>query len=131
MTHPDISYAIPLLALLLHRFNHRSGRSVGNSRAWLLNGPFKLGAWGAALNAIGFLFLVFTSITFNLPSLSPVTPQNMNYTSAAVGVIMLISALTWVFDGRKSFTGPRIEGHLRDELEVVDGRLENVKSDRQ
>lgn len=34
----------------------------------------------------------------------------MNYTSAAVGVIGLISLVTWVVGGKRSFTGPRVVG---------------------
>jgi choline transport protein len=30
----------------------------------------------------------------------------MNYTSAAVGVIMLLSLVTWITTGRKHFSGP-------------------------
>jgi len=30
----------------------------------------------------------------------------MNYCSAAFGIIALVSLLTWLFDGRKNFTGP-------------------------
>lgn len=58
------------------------------------------------LNVIGLVFLVFTSITFNFPTLNPVTKDNMNYTSAAIGVIGFISAITWITSGRKNFTGP-------------------------
>lgn len=32
----------------------------------------------------------------------------MNYTSAAIGVIGVISVLTWFTTGRKNFTGPNI-----------------------
>jgi hypothetical protein len=32
----------------------------------------------------------------------------MNYCSAAFGIIGLISVVTWVFDGRKNFTGPKM-----------------------
>lgn len=32
----------------------------------------------------------------------------MNYTSAAIGVIGMISLVTWLTTGRKHFTGPRI-----------------------
>ncbi len=62
------------------------------------------------MNVIGFLFLLFTSITFNFPTVYPVDRDNMNYTSAAVGVIGLISLVTWVAGGKRSFTGPRVVG---------------------
>ncbi len=92
-----VSYAIPLLARLLARFT---------GHAKVLPGPYSLGRYGIWLNLVGFLFLAFASITFNFPGISPVEKDNMNYTSAAVGIIGLVSLLTWIFDGRKSFTGP-------------------------
>lgn len=37
----------------------------------------------------------------------------MNYTSAAVGVAILIATLTWFTTGRKQYTGPERGGILR------------------
>ena len=99
---PDLSYFTPLLAVLLARLSNR-----GKTQQ-LLCGPYQLGRWGWVLNLIGAVFLLFASITFNFPGIAPVTAQNMNYTSAAIGIIGLISLVTWVLDGRKNFTGPRI-----------------------
>ena len=92
-----VSYAIPLFARLLARFT---------GHAKVLPGPYSMGKYGILVNLVGFLFLTFATITFNFPSISPVDRDNMNYTSAAVGLIFLISLLTWIFDGRKNFTGP-------------------------
>jgi hypothetical protein len=42
----------------------------------------------------------------------------MNYTSAATGVVMLISLIFWIMTGRKKFTGPddgtllSVDGHV-------------------
>jgi choline transport protein len=93
-----VSYSIPLAARILARL-------TGHAR--VLPGPYSLGEYGIWMNLIGFLFLVFAAITFNFPSIAPVNKENMNYTSAAVGVIALVSLLTWIFDGRKNFTGPQ------------------------
>lgn len=92
-----VSYAIPLLARILARFT---------GHAKVLPGPYSMGKYGIWVNLVGFLFLTFATITFNFPTISPVDKNNMNYTSAAVGLIFLISLLTWIFDGRKNFTGP-------------------------
>ncbi len=89
---------MPLLARILAHF-------YGHVRD--LPGPWTLGIYGIYLNIIGFIFLLFTSITFNFPALYPVDADNMNYTSAAIGVIALISLVTWITGGRKNFTGPR------------------------
>ena len=95
---------MPLLSRILA---HITGRKIR------LEGPYSLGRYGLALNVIGFLFLTFCCITFNFPSINPVDSENMNYTSAATGVVMLISIITWITTGRKRFTGPDA-GHLLD-----------------
>lgn len=74
-----------------------------------LTGPFALPtSMSISLNVLGLLFLLFASITFNFPESYPVTKDSMNYTSAAIGVIGVISVATWVVTGRKHFTGPGV-----------------------
>ncbi|KAF2114091.1 GABA permease [Lophiotrema nucula] len=99
-----LSYAMPLLSRILA---HVSGKKTE------LEGPYSLGRYGLALNVFGFFFLSFACITFNFPTVNPVDSENMNYTSAAIGVVMLISVVTWFTTGRKRFTGPD-DGHLLD-----------------
>ena len=96
-----LSYAMPLLARILAWF-------TGDTKN--LPGPYNLGRYGVVMNGIGLIFLVFTSITFNFPTLAPVDSDNMNYTSAAIGIIGLISIVTWLISGRKAFTGPQTAG---------------------
>jgi choline transport protein len=93
----DLSYAMPLLARILA---HATGKKHR------FEGPYSLGQYGLPLNIVGFFSLAFFCITFNFPSISPVDSENMNYTSAAIGVVMLISLITWITTGRKRFTGP-------------------------
>ncbi|CEL10752.1 Putative GABA permease [Aspergillus calidoustus] len=94
-----ISYAFPLLSRLLgYITNHRTTAFTGSFALAL---PLSL-----ALNALGLLFLLFAFVTFNFPSLAPVDDENMNYTSAAIGVIALVGIGTWVVSARKRFTGP-------------------------
>jgi len=88
---------MPLLVRILNRFS---------GHAKVMTGPYTLGRYGIVLNVIGFVFLLFTSITFNFPTVNPVDQNNMNYTSAAIGIITLISIVTWLTTGRKHFTGP-------------------------
>jgi amino acid transporter len=116
LTKIDLSYAMPLLARLLSRIiepkdpAHKAG----------LSGPYSLGRWGLPLNLLAFLFLAFNSIIFNFPTLYPVNSENMNYTSAALGVIMLISLITWITTGKKQFTGPEA-GNVVRAVEQVEG----------
>ena len=112
-----LSYAMPLFARILSWF-------TGDAKA--LPGPYNLGRYGLMMNVIGLAFLVFTSITFNFPTLAPVDSGNMNYTSAAIGIIALISIITWVISGRKTFTGPQIAGAVP----VLEGRVEETLDDK-
>lgn len=76
-----------------------------------------------SLNVVGLIFLLFASITFNFPSSYPVTQESMNYTAVAIGVIGLLSAVTWFTTGRKRFTGPA------DVRELVEGVNPNGNDD--
>ncbi|KAI1213951.1 putative GABA permease [Annulohypoxylon truncatum] len=96
-----VSYAIPLLSRLM---SHFSGAEVR-----LQGGYYSLGRWGVPLNMIGACYLLFAAVTFNFPSTAPIDSQNMNYCSAAVGLVMLISAVTWFTGGRKNFTMPLLD----------------------
>lgn len=100
--HPDVSYAIPLLARLLSLFTSTPHTTIG--------GMYSLGKLSVPLNIIGLVYLLFTTITFNFPGLYPVTSENMNYTSAAVGLIMLIAVITWLTTGYRQFRGPESGG---------------------
>lgn len=72
-----------------------------------LTGPYAFSTpVSIGLNIVGLIFLLFASITFNFPSAAPVNQESMNYTSAAIGVIALISLITWITTGREHFTGP-------------------------
>ena len=113
-----LSYAMPLLARIFAWF-------TGSHR--VLHGPFSLGPYGVVLNVIGFAFLLFTSITFNFPTLSPVNKDDMNYTSAAIGVIGLISLVTWLTTGRKGFSGPQLDGAPVVEALKVDSQTGEEK----
>lgn len=77
-----------------------------------IDSAYSLGKFGMLFNVAGLLYLVFAVITFNFPSVSPVSAANMNYTCAAVGVSVLIAALTWFTTGRKQYTGPQRGGVL-------------------
>lgn len=60
------------------------------------------------MTQIGILWAILTTVLFVFPPELPTTPSNMNYCIAAFGVMLLIAGLTWIFDGRKNYTGPII-----------------------
>ena len=99
-----LSYAAPLFVRLWSLLTN------ANPSAVTINGQYTLGKWSPYINAVGLVFLIFAGIDFNFPQVGPATGENMNYCSAAFGVIGLVSVVTWVFDGRKNFTGPQTPG---------------------
>ncbi|KAG9604499.1 putative GABA permease, partial [Aureobasidium melanogenum] len=114
-----ISYAMPICAKLL---------STAMGQAIKLDGLWNLGQWSVPVNLVGAIYLIFTSITFNFPTESPVDSKNMNYTSAAIGLMLLLAAITWMTTGRRSYQKPLsilIEG---TEMEMRDSRPEQLKS---
>lgn len=89
-----------------------------------IGGIYSLGRWSIPLNALGLFYLLFCAITFNFPGYYPVDSENMNYTSAAVGVIMGVSVVTWFTTGRKRFRGPVSGGVV---IGGVEGEGEGVR----
>ncbi|EAL87235.2 hypothetical protein KXX16_005573 [Aspergillus fumigatus] len=114
-----LSYAMALFSRLL-------GYVTGYQRE--MKGPFSLPPWiSITLNVLGLLFLLFASITFNLPTQYPVNRDSMNYTSAAIGVVALISLVTWFTTGQKHFTGPGGMSVLHGREEVAQSEAEVEK----
>lgn len=112
LTILDVSYALVLFSRVIGFF---SGHVVE------LNGPFSFPTpISITLNIVGLVFLLFASITFNFPTTHPITQHSMNYTSAAIGVIGLISTVTWFTTGRKHFTGPGAVSFLEGQNTMPD-----------
>ncbi|ETS82667.1 hypothetical protein PFICI_04543 [Pestalotiopsis fici W106-1] len=93
-----ISYAMPLVARLMSE--------IGSDAKPMRHPKYSLGRWSLPINLFGAVFLIVASISFSFPSEGPVTADNMNYSSAAIAVIMLISLATWVCGGRKNYSIP-------------------------
>lgn len=107
-------------------FSRLLGYVTGYQRE--MKGPFSLPPWiSITLNVLGLLFLLFASITFNLPTQYPVNRDSMNYTSAAIGVVALISLVTWLTTGQKHFTGPGGMSVLHGREEVAQSEAEVEK----
>ncbi|KAK4496072.1 hypothetical protein PRZ48_012051 [Zasmidium cellare] len=81
--------------------------------------PFAMPEWlGWTANILGVAYTILTTVLFLFPPARPVTGSNMNYCIVAFGIIILISGLQWIFDGRKNYSGPRI---TVDDGVVMDG----------
>ena len=99
-----VSYAIPIAV------NLAQGRRKLPERA------FALPSWlGWTVNVVGLGYTILTTVLFLFPPALPVDGVTMNYCVAAFAVVILISAIQWVVDGRKNYVGPRVtigmDGH--------------------
>jgi amino acid permease (GABA permease) len=86
-------------------------------------GPWNLGRWSSLVGWIGIIWVGIITVLFVLPTASPITLHNFNYTIVAVGVVFLYAGAYWLISARKWFKGPRAQGD-EAELEAIESRLE-------
>lgn len=92
-----VSYGIPV-ALNLASFRRK-----------LPERSFALPPWlGWTANVIGLIYTIVTTVLFLFPPAIPVSGSTMNYCVVAFAIILVISTVQWIVDGRKNFEGPRI-----------------------
>ncbi|HEX7746616.1 MAG TPA: amino acid permease [Micromonosporaceae bacterium] len=70
-------------------------------------GRWNLGRWSAPVGWLAVAWVAIICVLFVLPSASPITATNFNYTIVAVAVVVGVAALWWVLSARHWFTGPR------------------------
>jgi amino acid permease (GABA permease) len=89
-------------------------------------GPWNLGKWSPLVGWAGVVWVGVITILFVLPTASPITWHNFNYTIVAVGVVLAYAGIFWLVSARKWFTGPRAQG---DEaaLEAIEQRLSTAE----
>lgn len=94
----DWSYCIPILCKLI----------------WgkFQPGPWHMGRASWWVNAWACTWTLFVSIIFILPTLRPVTGENMNYAAAFLVAILIAAAIYWIW-GRRWYTGPIIEAEVQ------------------
>lgn len=90
----NVSYGLPLLCRLI----------------WVRNempkGPFNLGKLSIPLNMVSVAWVAFFGVILCVPSVSPVTPETMNWASVMICGIMGFSIIFWYISGRKYYKGP-------------------------
>ncbi|GAA5952667.1 hypothetical protein JCM3765_002240 [Sporobolomyces pararoseus] len=122
----NVSYCIPI-ALLICRGRHLLEPESFPARTWNL-GPIL----GPLANIVALAFTAFTTVFFVFPPELPVTGSNMNYAIAVFGFVFIVSVITWVIQGRKTFVGPRDLGALLElaRAEVDRGEVRPTRSRR-
>lgn len=64
---------------------------------------------GWIANLIGIAWTILTTVLFVFPPALPVTGPSMNYCIVAFAVVVIISLIQWIVDGRKNYSGPRVD----------------------
>ncbi|KAF7588850.1 hypothetical protein BBP40_005097 [Aspergillus hancockii] len=105
----DIAYGVPIAVNCLRGRNMLPERSfvLSNTAGWIAN-------------LISLAYISLTTVLFLFPPGIPVTGSSMNYCVAAFGIIFIVSGFQWIVDGRKNFTGPRVD------IDVLAGVIEEV-----
>ncbi|MDX6264865.1 MAG: hypothetical protein QOH84_6553 [Kribbellaceae bacterium] len=88
-------------------------------------GPWHLGRWSRPIGIVAVAWVVFITILFMLPTVSPIAKGNFNYTPIAVLVVLGFAGLWWLFSARKWFTGPKVQGS-EAELAAIERDLESI-----
>ncbi|RDB23394.1 putative amino-acid permease C15C4.04c [Hypsizygus marmoreus] len=89
-------------------------------------GPFYMGDGivGKAANWICIIWTIFICVIFSLPTVRPVTAQNMNYASVITVGVMVLSFAWYILGAHKHYIGPQSnlnEGDEKSPIEVIDG----------
>jgi amino acid permease (GABA permease) len=88
-------------------------------------GPWRLGRWSRPIGIIAVTWVVIISVLFMLPTSSPITGTNFNYTVVAVAVVLGFAGIWWLVSARNWFTGPKVQGSAT-ELAAIEAELESL-----
>ena len=78
-------------------------------------GPWHMGKFGYIVNIWACTWTLFVSIIFFMPTIRPVTGENMNWAIVFMAAILLAALVWWYAGGRKYYTGPLIEAEVSQE----------------
>src|SRR6478609_5192870 len=81
-------------------------------------GPWQLGRWSRPIGIIAVAWVVFITILFMLPTASPISAANFNYTPIAVLVVLGFAGIWWLVSAKNWFTGPRVQGTAEELAEA-------------
>ncbi|KAK8064189.1 hypothetical protein PG996_008841 [Apiospora saccharicola] len=98
----SLSYCMPIAFLLLRRLR---GQPIGKL------GPFRLPARGGiaiAVNALAVAFILYVLSFAGLPTVMPVTKDNMNYAGPMMLGLVALALGDWCVSGRKRFRLPEV-----------------------
>lgn len=103
----DLSYIIPIF--LRRVYEH-------HPEVQFKPGPFYMGngilGWAVNINCI--LWTLFVTVIFSIPTLLPVTKENMNYASVITGGVIILACIWYILGGRQHYHGPTSNLHEKE-----------------
>ena len=69
-------------------------------------GPWHLGSWSKLVGWVAVAWVVFMSVMFLLPQVSPITRDSFNYAPIALAAVLVLATAWWFISARGSYTGP-------------------------
>ncbi|KAJ5751650.1 hypothetical protein N7520_008567 [Penicillium odoratum] len=99
----DLSYVSVILAHQIYK-----------SRVKFVEGPFTLGRWGAPINYVSVIWVLFISTILFFPTQIPVTRANMNYAICVAAFIAIFALAWWWVDARGKYTGPQTNDTIHE-----------------
>src|SRR3984957_18152173 len=85
-------------------------------------GPWHLGRWSYLVGTTAVIWVIFITILFMLPTASPITVGNFNYTVVAVLAVIGFAGIYWLVSAKNWFTGPKVQGSA-EELAAIEHEL--------
>ena len=85
-------------------------------------GPWHLGRWSRSIGIINVIWVIFISLLFILPPVSPVTVNSFNYAPVAVLTVLAFCTAYWMISARRWFNGPKVQG-TAEELATIEREL--------
>ncbi|KAG6334784.1 hypothetical protein ID866_4302 [Astraeus odoratus] len=114
----DMSYIIPIFLRRLYA-NH--------PEVHFKPGPFYMGPGivGWAANIICISWTLFVCVIFSLPTILPVTKDNMNYASVITVGVIILSGTWYIFGANRHYHGPisNLDAETKAKLGVDKGDL--------
>jgi amino acid transporter len=83
-------------------------------------GPWHMGKFSWWVNMWACVWTLFVSIIFVLPTLRPVTADNMNYASVFLVAIIVAANAYWYAGGRRWYVGPLVEAEITGDSDSGD-----------
>ncbi|MGW7006102.1 amino acid permease [Streptomyces sp. NPDC054933] len=88
-------------------------------------GPWHLGRWSKPIGVVAVVWTALITVLFMLPTTSPITAANFNYTPIAVLAVLGFAGVWWLVSARRWFTGPKVHG-TPEELAALEEELEGI-----